>query len=482
MSKSIMFVGTNSSAGKSLFVTAMCRVLYNRGYRVAPFKSQNMALNSYIDKDGNEFGRAQAIQAFACRIKPSVYMNPILLKPNSDRKSQVILLGKKDEIYDAKTYYQIKSKYLPHIKLAYEKLEEENDVIVLEGAGSPAEINLLDGDFVNMGMSEIAKSPVILVADIDKGGVFASIYGTIMLTPPKWRSNYKGIIINKFRGDVSILQSGIEQIEEMLGIKVISVMPYVDVDIEEEDSLNFKKKVEKFDDEKINISILQLKNLSNFTDISPLKIMADININYVQPYDVDQKTDLLIIPASKNIIDDLNSMRGFENIVDYARYGNIIAVGNGVEFLWQEINDEEIITRGLGIFEAKVKHCKEKIVRKEIVLEKKAGLLENIDEKLEINYVKTSDIQTKDVLHEDSDGVIAIQKGNTVAFCGFGIFENTNFINQILNNIRISKNIKENREVIDFSNYREEQIAKLAEEFERYVDIDELEKIIKNGL
>ncbi len=482
MSKSIMFVGTNSSAGKSLFVTAMCRVLYNRGYRVAPFKSQNMALNSYIDKDGNEFGRAQAIQAFACKIDPSVYMNPILLKPNSDRKSQVILLGKKDEIYDAKTYYQIKSKYLPHIKFAYEKLEEENDVIVLEGAGSPAEINLLDGDFVNMGMSEIAKSPVILVADIDKGGVFASIYGTIMLTPPKWRSNYKGIIINKFRGDVSILQSGIEQIEEMTGIKVISVMPYVDVDIEEEDSLNFKKKVIKYEDDKLNISILKLKNLSNFTDISPLKIMPDININYVLPNEIDKKTDLLIIPASKNVTDDIKSMSGWENIKNYARYGNIIAVGNGVEFLCQEINDEEITTRGLGIFDAKAKHCKEKILRKEIVLEKRTGLLENIDKKLEINYVKTSDIKTKDVLHEDSDGVVAIQKGNTVAFCGFGIFENTSFINQILNNIRISKNIKENREVIDFSVYREEQIAKLAEEFERYVDIDELEKIIKNGL
>ena len=464
MSKSIMFVGTNSSAGKSLFVTAMCRVLSDRGYRVAPFKSQNMALNSYIDKDGNEFGRAQAIQAFACRIKPSVYMNPILLKPNSDRKSQVILLGKKDEIHDARTYYQVKSKYLPHIKLAYKKLEEENDVIVLEGAGSPAEINLLDGDFVNMGMSKIAKSPVILVADIDKGGVFASI------------------IINKFRGDVSILQSGIEQIEAMLGVKVISVMPYIDVDIEEEDSLNFKKKVEKFDEEKINISILKLENLSNFTDISPLKIMPDININYVLPYEIDKKTDLLIIPASKNVTDDIKSMSGWENIKNYARYGNIIAVGNGVEFLCQEINNEEIITRGLGIFDAKVKHCKEKIVRKEIVFEKRAGLLENVDEKLEINYVKTSDIKTKDVLHEDSDGVIAIQKGNTVAFCGFGIFENTNFINQILNNIRISKNIKENREVIDFSVYREEQIAKLAEEFERYVDIDELEKIIENGL
>ncbi|SKC60898.1 adenosylcobyric acid synthase (glutamine-hydrolysing) [[Eubacterium] yurii] len=482
MSKSIMFVGTNSSAGKSLFVTAMCRVLSDRGYRVAPFKSQNMALNSYIDKDGNEFGRAQAIQAFACRINPSVYMNPILLKPNSDRKSQVILLGKKDEVYDAKTYYQIKSKYLPHIRLAYEKLEEENDVIVLEGAGSPAEINLLDGDFVNMGMSEIAKSPVILVADIDKGGVFASIYGTIMLTPLKWRSNYKGIIINKFRGDVSILQSGIEQIEEMLGIKVISVMPYIDVDIEEEDSLNFKKKSIKYEDEKINISILKLKNLSNFTDISPLKIMPDININYVQPNEIDQKTDLLIIPASKNVIDDLNSMSGWENIKNYARYGNIIAVANGVEFLCQEINDEEIITRGIGIFDAKVKHCKEKIVRKEIVFEKRAGLLENIDEKLEINYVKTSDIQTKDVLYEDDDGVIALQKGNTVAFCGFGIFENSKFINQIINNIRARKNMKENREVIDFSEYREEQIAKLAEEFERYVDIDELEKIINNGL
>lgn len=482
MSKSIMFVGTNSSAGKSLFVTAMCRVLSDRGYRVAPYKSQNMALNSYIDKDGNEFGRAQAIQAFACRIKPSVYMNPILLKPNSDRKSQVILLGKKDEVYDAKTYYQIKSKYLPHIRLAYEKLEEENDVIVLEGAGSPAEINLLDGDFVNMGMSEIAKSPVILVADIDKGGVFASIYGTIMLTPPKWRSNYKGIIINKFRGDVSILQSGIEQIEEMTGINVISVMPYIDVDIEEEDSLNFKKKLAKYDDDRINISILQLKNLSNFTDISPLKIMPDININYVLPYEIDKKTDLLIIPASKNVTDDIKSMSGWENIKNYVRYGNIIAVGNGVEFLCREINDEEIITRGLGIFDAKLKHCKEKLVRKEIVFEKRAGLLENVDEKLEINYVKTSNIKTKDVLYEDDDGVIALQKGNVLGFCAFGIFENSKFINQIINNIRARKNMKENREVIDFSEYREEQIDKLAKEFEKYVNIEELEKIIDNGL
>lgn len=482
MSKSIMFVGTNSSAGKSLFVTAMCRVLSDKGYKVAPFKSQNMALNSYIDSEGNEFGRAQAIQAFACRKSPSVYMNPILLKPNSDRKSQVIVLGKKDEIHDAKTYYQVKSKYIPYIKYAYDKLQEENDIIVLEGAGSPAEINLLEGDFVNMGMSEIAKSPVILVADIDKGGVFASIYGTIMLTPTKWRKNYKGIIINKFRGDVSILQSGIDQIEEMLGIKVISVMLYIDVDIEEEDSLDFRRGHTKYYDDKINISILKLKNLSNFTELSPLKVIQDVNLNYVEPCDLDHSTDLLIIPASRNVMDDIRYMEGLENIVSFSKYGNIISIGNAVEFLSDKIFHDGIITKGLGIFDAKVQHCEEIIIKKKITFEKRENLLSNVDEKLEMNYVKSSNIHTNDVLYEDDDGIIALQKDNTVAFCGYGIFENTRFINQILNNIRLKKNMKDKAEIVDFSVYREEQIKKLSMEFEKYVDIKKLEEIIENGL
>lgn len=245
MSKNIMFVGTSSSAGKSFFVTAMCRVLSDMGYEVSPFKSQNMSSNSYIDEENNEFAIAQAIQAFAARKKPEIRINPILLKPKSDKSSQVILLGKKVETYNAKSYYKNKSKYLPYVKQSFNELSKENDIIVLEGAGSPAEINLLDGDFVNMGMAEIANSPVILVADIDRGGVFASIYGTIMLTPQKWRKYYKGIVINKFRGDKDILDSGIKQIQELTAIPILAVMPYLDVDIEQEDSLIDKKNIQK---------------------------------------------------------------------------------------------------------------------------------------------------------------------------------------------------------------------------------------------
>ena len=259
-------------------------------------------------------------------------------------------------------------------------------------------------------------------------------------------------------------------------------MPYIDVDIEEEDSLDFRRGRTKYYNDKINISILKLKNLSNFTDLSPLKIIQDVNINYVEPCDIDDSTDLLIIPASKNVIDDIRYMDGLKNIVSFSKCGNIIAIGNAVEYLSDEIVHDGIITKGLGIFDAKVQHCEEIIIKKNITFEKKENLLSNVDEKLEMNYVKSSDIHTNDVLYEDDDGVIALQKDNTFAFCGYGIFENTRFINQILNNIRLKKNMQDKAEIVDFSVYREEQIKKLSMEFEKYVDIKKLEEIIENGL
>ena len=226
MKKSIMFQGTASGVGKSLINTAFCRIFTEDGYNVAPFKSQNMALNSFITADGKEMGRAQVVQAEAANKKPDVRMNPILLKPTTDRKSQVIVMGKVKDNLDAVTYHKEKNSLREVVESTYTELLDENDIIVIEGAGSPAEINLRENDFVNMGMAKIAKSPVVIVGDIDRGGVFASLYGTIMLLTPEERAYVKGVIINKFRGDIEILKPGLDMLEELIGVPVLGVVPY----------------------------------------------------------------------------------------------------------------------------------------------------------------------------------------------------------------------------------------------------------------
>ena len=236
--KSLMVLGTMSSAGKSFVTAGLCRIFRQDGYRTAPFKSQNMALNSYITADGMEMGRAQVMQAEAAGIAPDVRMNPILLKPTSDSGSQVIVNG---EIYGtmrAQEYYTKKQELIPYILKAYHALAAENDIIVLEGAGSPAEINLKSVDIVNLGMAELSDSPAILVGDIDRGGVFASLYGTIMLLDDAERRRIQGIVINKFRGDVEILKSGLTMLEELTGIPVLGVVPYLPLELDDEDSLS----------------------------------------------------------------------------------------------------------------------------------------------------------------------------------------------------------------------------------------------------
>ena len=244
MSKVIMVQGTMSNVGKSLIVAGLCRIFKQDGYRVVPFKSQNMALNSYVTKDGLEMGRAQVMQAEAAGVEPSVYMNPILLKPTSDKGSQVIVNGEVLEDMNARDYFKYKKKLIPVIKEAFKKLEEETDIIVIEGAGSPAEINLRADDIVNMGMAEIVDSNVLLVGDIDPGGVFAQIYGTVMLVEEVERDRIKGLIINKFRGDKTLLDPGIVMLEEKTKKDVLGVVPYLSLSIDDEDSLSnrFKNK------------------------------------------------------------------------------------------------------------------------------------------------------------------------------------------------------------------------------------------------
>ena len=273
MAKAIMVQGTMSNAGKSVLVAALCRIFKEDGYKVAPFKSQNMALNSFITKEGLEMGRAQVAQAEAAGVEPSVLMNPILLKPTNDTSSQVIVNGEVWENMSAKEYYKQKRVLVPEVKKAFNKLSEENDIIVIEGAGSPAEINLKENDIVNMFMAKMADAPVLLVGDIDRGGVFASLVGTMALFDDDEKQRVKGLVINKFRGDESILSPGLKTLEEITGKDVVGVVPYLDVDIDDEDSLT-----ERFDRKNepalIDMAVIRTPRISNFTDFSLYTILS----------------------------------------------------------------------------------------------------------------------------------------------------------------------------------------------------------------
>ena len=342
MAKSIMIQGTMSNAGKSLLCAGLCRIFRQDGYRVAPFKSQNMALNSFITADGGEMGRAQVVQAEAAGIPPDVRMNPILLKPTTDVGSQVIVNGRVLGNIRAKDYYKRKMEFVPDIMEAYRSLEDEFDVIVLEGAGSPAEINLKQDDIVNMGMAKMADAPVLLVGDIDRGGVFAQLYGTVALLEPDERARIKGTIVNKFRGDVSILEPGIKQLEDLCGVPVAGVVPYLHVDIDDEDSLT-----ERFHTSSqrklIDVAVIRLPRISNFTDFSPFERYENVSLRYVGKTEDLKDPDLILLPGTKSTIADLLWLRqsGLEASILKAASGGVPVFGvcGGFQMLGKRIAD-----------------------------------------------------------------------------------------------------------------------------------------------
>ena len=282
MAKSIMVQGTTSNAGKSLIAAAFCRIFKQEGLKVAPFKSQNMALNSYITHEGLEMGRAQVMQAEAAGIEPSALMNPVLLKPTGDTGSQVILKGEVLGNMSAQDYYSFKETLRPSIQEAYDQLAAANDVIVLEGAGSPAEINLKQNDFVNMGMAKMASAPVIIVGDIDRGGVFASLYGTIALLDPDEQDLVKATLINKFRGDVALLEPGLDQLRDLTGKPVLGVVPYLRLDIDDEDSLSERIATTDNTGKPIDVVVIRLPHVSNFTDLNALARYPQLGVRYVE--------------------------------------------------------------------------------------------------------------------------------------------------------------------------------------------------------
>jgi adenosylcobyric acid synthase len=359
MAKSIMIQGTMSNAGKSLIAAGLCRIFKQDGYKVAPFKSQNMALNSYVTSEGLEMGRAQVVQAMAAGVEPSVRMNPILLKPTTDMGSQVIVQGQVVGNMRAMDYFAKKKEYIPVIRESYEQLAADHDIIVIEGAGSPAEINLKQDDIVNMGMAKIADAPVLLVGDIDRGGVFAQLIGTVMLLEPEEQDRIKGLIVNKFRGDKKILDPGITMLEERAGKPVLGVVPYADVDIEDEDSLASSLEETHIQAE-IDVAVIRFPRISNFTDMQALSMERDVSVRYVTKPSELGEPDVILLPGTKNTIQDLLWLResGLEAaVLRLSAAGTpVLGVCGGYQMLGEQLCDpagEESGTpctlRGLGL-------------------------------------------------------------------------------------------------------------------------------------
>ena len=340
--KRIMVQGTMSGAGKSLLCAALCRIFAQDGYRVAPFKSQNMALNSFVTRDGLEMGRAQVVQAQAAGVEPDVRMNPILLKPSSDTGSQVIVGGEVRGQMSAAAYFKVKRQLIPEILAAFDSLSEEADIVVIEGAGSPAEINLKADDIVNMGLAKLVDAPVLLAGDIDRGGVFAQLYGTVALLEPEERARIAGLVINKFRGDVDILRPGLAMLEEKTGLPVLGVVPYLHVEIEDEDSLSERLNVRDAV-KPLDVAVIRLPHISNFTDFIPLEQHELLGVRYVQRARELGAPDLVILPGTKNTMEDLLWLRqsGLEAAVRKLAQAQtpVLGVCGGYQMLGQTLDD-----------------------------------------------------------------------------------------------------------------------------------------------
>jgi len=344
--KPLMVLGTGSHVGKSIVVTALCRIFTEQSFNVAPFKAQNMSLNSWITDNGDEIGIAQAIQAKACGIPPTADMNPILLKPKGDRHSQVIIMGRPYADRSAGDYYESIEDMMKVVEHAYNCLAKQHDIIVIEGAGGAAEINLYHRDVVNIGTARLLKPPIILVGDIERGGVFASIYGTLKLLPDDIAPLVRGIIINKFRGDPAILEPGLRELEKLTGVPVLGVIPYTKLSIPSEDSVSIADKKQSYnkDNGLVDIAVIRFPRISNFTDFEPLEQLS--NIRYVEPGDDLGRPDALILPGTKNTIDDLKVVQDSgtgTRILELANAGiPVIGICGGYQMMGKTITDSGI--------------------------------------------------------------------------------------------------------------------------------------------
>ncbi|MEG1524592.1 MAG: cobyric acid synthase [Clostridia bacterium] len=496
MAKSIMVQGTMSNAGKSLLTAGLCRIFKQDGYRVAPFKSQNMALNSFITRDGLEMGRAQVVQAEACGKEPSVLMNPILLKPVTDMGSQVIVMGEVRGNMRADAYFAMKHTLIPDILQAYHTLATENDIIVIEGAGSPAEINLMDGDIVNMGMAKMAKAPVLLVGDIDRGGVFAQLCGTLLLLPEDERNMVKAIIINKFRGNEAILQPGLDMLMKRTHVPVAGVLPYLCVDIEDEDSLS--DRLQQRADAQINIAVIRLPRLSNFTDFAALEATPGVGVRYVSAAKELGKPDLIVLPGTKNTISDLLWLRqcGLEaSILKLVSAGTLVfGVCGGYQMLGRRITDVAGVegggsVRGMALLPmvtkfADTKHRTRVTGRMLAINGAFSGLSGAVVEGYEIHMGQTTlDDEAKPLLHLTNGSNDGCQNDCVAGSYLHGIFDSTECRTALIQILCARKGIPVPAEqAFDYAAYKEDQYDKLAVGVRKHLNMELIYQILKEGI
>lgn len=490
-----MLQGTGSSVGKSILTAALLRIFKLEGYRVAPFKSQNMALNSFVTEDGSEMGRAQAVQAEAAGIKPVVEMNPILLKPTSDVGSQVIIEGRVYGDVSAKEYFKKKLNLKEIVLKSYKKLAYNYEIVAIEGAGSCAEINLKENDIVNMGMAEMVDAPVILVADIDRGGVFASIYGTIMLLEPHERDRIKGFIINKFRGDKKILEPGVRMLEAKINKPCLGIVPYMNIRIDDEDSVTERFKVRH--QGQIRIGIIKLPYISNFSDFTPLELEEDVSLTYIEDKNQIKDMDMIIIPGSKNTLKDLQyiyDMRMDEDIYkEYKAGTTIIGICGGYQILGKELTDpdnvESSIKRinGLGLLDAATIMRKDKITIQtegEIITDR--GIFKDLKNLIVAGY----EIHMGDTrLFDKSMEAIKLKDGRNVGVINedgrvfgtylHGIFENDKLRRSMINYLRKEKGLDEAGDELSYENIKELEYNKLASIVKENINMDAIRKILE---
>lgn len=491
----IMFAGTGSDVGKSIIATGFCRIFLQDGYRPAPFKAQNMALNSFATPDGFEIGRAQAVQAEAAGIPCSTDMNPLLLKPQSDHTSQVVLNGKPVGNRDAYDYFKRdgRDELRAEVCRAFDRLASRYNPIVMEGAGSISEINLRDTDIVNMPMAMYAGADVILVGDIDRGGVFGSVYGTIELLTPEERKHIKGILINKFRGDLRLFETGTKMLEDLCHVPVIGVVPYYnDIYIEEEDSVALAAKSMQAEHGKVNIAVVLLRHLSNFTDFNVLEHDPRVHLFYTNNTGDIAKADVIILPGSKSTIDDLYELRRngvAQAIIQAHRKGTtVLGICGGYQMMGQEVLDpnhvEGDIERlpGLSLLPLSTTMTGEKVTRQDKfrLLDGTGQPYGDVMQGYEIHMGDTRPVGGAKpqplcmFLDGHPDGYYV--DGTCMGTYIHGILDNTEFINFLLR--PFAKKIGEAGKDFDYHAFKEQQYDKLADHLRRYVDIDLVYKIL----
>jgi adenosylcobyric acid synthase len=500
IARPIMVQGTASSAGKSLLVTALCRIFHRRGFRTAPFKAQNMSNNSFVTSDGHEMGRAQVVQAYASGLEPEMRMNPVLIKPSSDTGAQVVLEGKSAFLLNASDWHQSRSLLKDTITRCYHSLAKEYEIIVLEGAGSPAEINLKKNDVVNMGMAEIADSPVIIVGDIDKGGVFASLVGTMVLLDENEKKRVKGFIVNKFRGDRELLKPGLEQLEQITGVPVLGVVPWIHHAIDEEDGVSDRFQIRSVSiHDEIDICIIKLPHISNYTDFLPLETLPGVKVRWCDNAGQIGTPDLLILPGTKATISDLTTLRTCEiadEILHFANGGgNILGVCGGFQMLGRSINDPEHAecaldsVSGLGLLDMDTTFSKEKctvqtngsidISHTGLFSECKSCTMQGY----EIHMGRsTYGLQSKPWIRDIRSSEVIGITNETSSITGtylHGLFDQAAVCSSVVNKLRKKKGLDE-MELVMFDRKKQlnDDIERLADIVEMNVDMDKLIGIV----